>query len=328
MEIEEDKAEILSGLRNKITLGSPIAIMVKNKDAKIFPQEKDNLNSLSVVRPAHADLAGSLKYQEKDIRNILERASARSTVSYVCAGAICKQFLLNFGINIASFTVSVGKIISSKKPKNISEILHKTRKSKLNCIDKEKERLMIKEIDKAEKEKDTLGGIVEIWIEGVPPGLGSFMHFDKRLDAKLASYLVSIPAVKGVEIGLGFEYAKKRGSQSHDAIFYEKKKGFYHKTNNSGGIEGGLSTGEPIVLRIAMKPISTLLNPLNSVNLITKKKEKAPCIRSDTCAILSCGVIAESMCAIALVEVFLEKFGHDTLKEIKENFKRYVKNLK
>jgi chorismate synthase len=328
MQIEEDKIKILSGLRNKITLGSPVALMVKNKDVKIFSQSKDNLEPIYVPRPAHADLAGSLKYQEKDIRNILERSSARETVARVCAGSICKQFLSNFNTKIASFTVSVGKVFSLKKPKNVEEILRKTKKSKLNCIDKEKEKLMIKEIDKVKKDKDTLGGIIEIWIENVPPGLGSFMHFDKRLDAKLASYLVSIPAVKGVEIGLGFEYAKKRGSQTHDTIFYEKKKGFYHKTNNSGGIEGGVSTGEPIVLRIAMKPISTLMNPLDSVNLLTKKKEKAPCIRSDTCAIVSCGVVAESMCAIALTEVFLDKFGQDTLKEIRGNYQRYIKNLK
>ncbi|HIE35802.1 MAG TPA: chorismate synthase [Candidatus Omnitrophica bacterium] len=328
MQIEEDKVEIISGLRNKITLGSPIALMVKNKDTKIFPQKKDNLEPICIPRPAHADLSGSLKYQEKDIRNILERSSARETAARACAGSVCKQFLSKFNIKIASFTVCVGRVSSEKKPRSVEEIIRKTERSKLNCLDKEKERLMIKEIDKAKKDKDTLGGIIEIWIENVPAGLGSFMHFDKRLDAKLSSYLVSIPAIKGLEIGLGFAYAKKRGSQTHDAIYYEKKRGFYHRTNNAGGIEGGISTGEPIILRVAMKPISTLMNPLDSVNLITKEKEKAPYIRSDTCAIVACGVVAESMCAIALMEVFLDKFGKDTFKEIKTNYCHYIKNLK
>lgn len=325
MSVEDDRVIIVSGLRNKLTLGSPIAMLVKNKDVKIFSQKADDLASLSVPRPAHADLAGALKYQEKDIRNILERASARETVARVCAGALCKQFLLNFKINIASFTVSVGSICSSLRPKNILEILSKTKNSKLNCLEKEK--LMLQEIARAEEKKDTLGGIVELWIEGVCPGLGSFMHFDKRLDAKLAASLVSIPAVKGVEIGLGFEYARSSGSSSHDAIYYLKTKGFYRQTNNSGGIEGGISTGSPIVARVAMKPISTLTNPLDSVNLVTKAKEKAPVVRSDTCAIVACGVIAENMSAVAITESLLEKFGADTLTEIKQNYKNYIDAL-
>ncbi|MBU1366817.1 MAG: chorismate synthase [Candidatus Omnitrophica bacterium] len=334
MSIEIDKVEIVSGLRNKVTLGSPITILVKNKDAKIFSQKKDNLTSLSIPRPAHADLAGALKYQENDLRNILERASARETVSRVGLGAICKQFLLNFNIKITSFTISVGDIISQMKPKNILEIISKVKNSKLNCIDREAEKLIVREVEKAQRIGDSLGGVVEVWAEGSPPGLGSFMHFDKRLDSQLAAYLMSIPAVKGVEIGLGFEYARKRGSASHDAIYYTTKKnlpacqqGFYRKTNNSGGIEGGISTGEPIVLRIAMKPIATLGKPLDSVNLTTKQREKAPVIRSDTCAIVACGVIAESMAAICLTEAFLDKFGGDALEEIKTNYKNYIKAI-
>jgi len=336
MSIEQDMVDIVTGLRNKVTLGSPITMLVKNKDARFFSQRKDNLPSLAVPRPAHADLAGALKYQEKDVRNILERASARETVSRVCAGGVCKQFLSNFRIEIASFVTGVGKVASSKKPKDICEIVKKTKNSKLNCIDKDKEKLMIKAIEAADKEKDSLGGVVEVWIEGVCPGLGGFMHFDQRLDAKLAYYLMSIPAVKGVEIGLGFEYAKKKGSASHDSIYYssgeslshtaENKQGFYRKTNNSGGIEGGISTGEPIVLRFAMKPIATLRKPLDSVDLATKKKEKAIVERSDTCAIVACGVIAESMCAIAIAEAFLDKFGRDSLKEIERNYANYTKS--
>lgn len=327
MQIEEDKVEIISGVRNKVSLGSPICILVKNKDQKIYPERDDDLKPVLVPRPGHADLVGCLKFGEKDIQNILERASARETVARVCIGSICKEFLKEFDIKIASFTVSIGEIISFKKPKGVEEIIQKTKSSLLNCIDKEKERLMIKEIERAEKEKDTLGGVVEIWAEGVPPGLGSFMHFDKRLDAKIAYYLMSIPAVKAVEIGLGFECAKKRGSCVHDAIFYSKKRGFYRKTNNCGGVEAGISIGTPIIVRIAMKPISTLGNPLDSVNILTKKKEKASVIRSDICAVAACGVIAESMLAIALAESFLEKFGSDSLREIKKNYKNYLRQL-
>ena len=327
MLIEKDTVEIVSGLRHKATLGSPIALLVRNKDARIFAQGDDKQAKLSIPRPAHADLAGALKYNDKDVRNILERSSARETVSRVCIGSICKQFLANFDINIASFTISVGSVTTDKRPKNIKDISNKVKRSKLNCIDSSKEKSMLKEIEKARLQKDSLGGIIEIQSEGVIPGLGSFMHFDKRLDAKLSSYLMSIPAVKGVEVGLGFEYAEKRGSVSHDEIHYSSRKGFYRNTNNSGGIEGGMSNGEPIIARIAMKPIATLTKPLNSINLSTKKAAKAIVERSDTCAVVACGVIAESMCAIALTEALLEKFGCDTLDEIKANYRNYLKSI-
>lgn len=322
MSIEKDKVIIACGLRNKVSLGSPIALLVKNKDAKIFTQKADSLSQLLIPRPAHADLAGALKYQEIDIRNILERASARETVARVGAGSLCRQFLSNLNVRIASFTAGLGDVISDRKPKAIAEILRKTKKSKLNAIDKEK--LMIQEVKRAQKDKDTLGGIVEIWIEGLPAGLGSCMHFDRRLDSKLAGVLMGIPAIKGVEVGLGFEYALSRGSEAHDPICYLRGKGFYHQTNNSGGIEGGISNGEPIILRIAMKPIATLGDPLDSVNIKSKKKQKAPLVRSDTCAIVACGVIAESMSAIAITESILEKFGCDSLGEIKANYKNYL----
>jgi chorismate synthase len=324
MTIESDTVEIVTGLRNKVTLGSPITMLLRNKDARIFTQSPDNQVKLSTPRPAHADLAGALKYSEYDVRNILERASARETAARVCAGAICKQLLSWFDVAIAGFTVGVGIVASTRKPANVSEILTRTKKSQLGCIDYAKEKLMIKEIERAQETNDSVGGVIELWIEGLCPGIGSFMHFDKRLDARLAAALVSIPGVKGVEFGLGFEYAKYRGSSSHDAIYYSKMQGFYHTTNNSGGIEGGMSTGEPIVVRIAMKPIATLTKPLDSVNLVTKRKEKAIVERSDTCAIVALSVIAESMCAFTITELFLEKFGCDTLSEIKANYRNYL----
>ncbi len=327
MSIESDKVQILTGFRNKITLGSPIAMMVKNKDQAIFAQKKDNLKALSIPRPAHADLAGALKFGEKDIRNILERSSARETVARVCAGALCKQFLGEFGIKVASYTKELGPVALIKSAKNITEILDKTKKSKLNTINKETEKKMLKEIEKAREGNDSLGGVIEIWADKVIAGLGSCMHFDRRLDGKLANYLMSIPAIKGVEVGLGFEYARKYGSKTHDEI-EARGKNISRKTNNSGGIEGGMSNGEPIVLRIAMKPIATLMNPLNSIDLVTKKSAKAPSVRSDTAAIVACGVIAESMSAIAVTECFLDKFGSDSLEQINQNYKNYQKSIK
>jgi chorismate synthase len=328
MQIETDKVEILSGLRNKITLGSPIAMMVKNNDAKINPQGKDSLTEKNVARPAHADLAGALKYGEKDINNILERASARETAARVCVGALCKQFLGLFKTEVASYIRQIGDYKSNKAAKNISSILAKTNSSQMKVVDKKDEREMIKRINQARQNKDSLGGVIEVWVEAVPPGLGSFMHFDRKLDAKIAGYLMSIPAIKGVEIGAGFDYAKKKGSESHDAIYYAEDKGYYHKTNNSGGIEAGISNGEPIVVRIAMKPIATLEKPLDSVDLKTKKKKKASVIRSDTAAVAACSVVAESMCAIAITEGYLDKFGSDSLGQISSNYKTYMRSIK
>jgi chorismate synthase len=327
MEIETDSICLVSGLRNTVTLGSPIAILLRNKDARIFTGKDDAQAALSIPRPAHADLTGALKYHEYDVRNILERASARETAMRVACGALCKQFLSNFGVSIASFTVSVGAAASTKKPSGVSDIMRLTRGSKLNCIDPGQEKRMIKEIERAQSAHDTVGGVAEVWADGVCPGLGSVMHFDRRLDGRLSAALASIPAVKGVEIGLGFAYARARGSTAHDRIYHTSRKGFFHTTNNSGGIEGGMSTGSPIVARVAMKPIATLTQPLVSVNLLTKRKEKAIVERTDTCAIAALGVIAESMCAITITEAFLEKFGCDSLLEIKRNYRAYTRSI-
>lgn len=328
MAIEHDKVEILSGLRNKITLGSPIAMLIKNKDVKLNPQGKDCLGEQNVVRPAHADLAGALKYNEKDINNILERASARETAARVCAGSVCKQFLVLFGTKVASYVKQIGDYQSSKAPKSIDFILAKTKSSVLNALDKKDDQEMVSRINKARFQNDTLGGIIEVWAQAVVPGIGSFMHFDKRLDAKLAGYLMSIPAIKGVEIGAGFGYAGQKGSQAHDAIYYSAKRRFYHKTNNSGGIEGGVSNGEPVVVRIAMKPIATLRKPLDSIDLKNKSKQKASVIRSDTSAVAACSVVAESMCALALTESYLDKFGSDSISEIIRNYRNYLKTIR
>ncbi|OPX29144.1 MAG: chorismate synthase [Candidatus Omnitrophica bacterium 4484_171] len=327
MAIENDKVHIISGMRNKVTLGSPIAMLVRNKDHNVFTQDADDLKKVYVPRPGHADLAGYFKYAAGDLRNILERSSARETAARVCVGAVCKQFLSCFAVKVASFVTAIGKVSSDLKPKSVSDILKKTNKSAVSSIDSDKERLMMRQIDKARKDGDTLGGVLEVWAQGVPPGIGSCMHFDARLDAKIAGYIMSIPSVKAVEIGAGFDYAGMRGRKSHDGIFLSNNSSgrLMRKTNNSGGIEGGISNGEILVVRVGVKPVPTLVNPLPSVNILNKRKEKASVIRSDTCIVEAAGVIAENMIAIALTEAFLDKFGSDSLREIKRNYKSYIK---
>lgn len=328
MKIEKDETQITSGLRNKVTLGSPITLVSANNDARIFAQKDDKQEKLTVPRPGHSDLAGYFKYGEKDVRNILERSSARETLGRVAVGSICKQFLSNFNINIASFVVGVGSVISDKRPKNIAEINKLKKSSKLETIDPKTEKLMIKEIEKANRNKDTLGAIVEVWAENVVAGLGSFMQYDRRLDAQISLALMSIPSVKAVEIGAGFDYAMAKGSLAHDEIYFSKAKGFYRSSNNSGGIEGGMSNGCPIVACVGAKPIPTLRRPLSSVDLTNKKPKKAVVERSDTCVAESLAVITESMLAVVITQNFLEKFGCDSLAEIKRNYNAYIKTFR
>ena len=290
MKIEKDAIHILSGIKGKKTIGSPVSFSIKNKDFKI-----NVLPSVSEPRPGHADLSGALKYGFTDIRCVLERASARETVVRVAAGSICKILLREFGISIKSTRISVGGQTSFKKIKEI--------------------------IDIAKNKGDSLGGVFQVQAANVPVGLGSYVHYDRRLDARLASGLMSIPAIKAVEFGAGFESASKLGSEIHDVIKHSKSKGFYRMTNNAGGLEGGMSNGEIIVARCAMKPIATLGSPLPSVHIKTKKQVKASVQRSDISAVEAAGVIGESMMAIVIADAFLEKFGSDNLKQIKKHYK-------
>jgi len=297
MQIEKDKAQILSGLRKGITLGSPIALLIENKDFSI-----EKLLKVTCPRPGHADLAGFLKYGFTDVRNVLERASARETASRVGIGAICKIFLKEFNIRIISKVLSIGGESTSEAMKN--------------------------KIIEAKDNKDTVGGIFEVVAKGLPCGLGSYVQPDRRLDARLAQNIMSIPGIKAIEIGLGLGYAVSFGSEVHDAIYYNKHKGYFRKTNSAGGIEGGISNGEDIIIRACMKPISTLLNPLDSVNIATLKPTKAAVERSDTCVLKAAGVIAESGVALVLTDVFLEKFGADNLLDIKRAYQDYQKRIK
>lgn len=297
MRIEKDKAQLISGLKSNRTLGSPIALFIQNKDFSI-----EKLARVISPRPGHADLAGLLKYGLSDIREALERASARGTVAYVGVGAVCKILLAEFGIGINSKVLSVG---GEATPAGIKE-----------------------RIAEAICNKDTVGGVLEVSAKRVPPGLGSYAQADRRLDGRLAGALMSIPGIKAVEIGLGLGYAVSPGSEVHDAIYYSKAKGYYRVSNNAGGIEGGITNGQDIVLRCCMKPISTLMQPLDSVNILSKRPAKAAVERSDVCVVQAAGVVAEAQTAFVLADAFLEKFGSDTLSDIKKAYQGYIKRIR
>ncbi len=328
MKIESDKAEILSGIRYEETIGSPVSIQIKNKDFEnwkdIMKIDKGSSNEkITSPRPGHADLPGIFKYGRTDIRDILERASARETAARVAAGAVFKLFLAEFGIKIYSHTISIGKISIKKSVKTFDEI----EDSPLRCTDPRCEKEMIKLIDEAKKKGDSLGGVSEITAIGVCPGIGSHVHFDRRLTSSIASAMMSIPTAKGVEIGEGIKNAKKFGSKVQDEIFYARKKGFYRCTNRAGGIEGGISNGEDITVRIYLKPIPTLSSPLKSVDIMSKKQTLAQKERADVCVVPAAGVIAESMLAYVLTNAFLEKFGADAMNDIKTNYASYVERI-
>ncbi len=322
MKIERDRAEILSGIRRGVTLGSPIALMIGNADFKI-----NVLPEVTRPRPGHADLAGALKYGLDDVRGVLERASARETAARVAVGAAAKTLLAEFGMKIAGHVLEIGGARAKTEKLSFAEIITRAGKSELNCVDPAAEREMKRRIEKARADGDSLGGIFEIIAAGVVPGLGSYAHYDRRLDFRLAGALMSVPAVKAVEIGLGFGYASRPGSSAHDEIFYSRAKGFFRRTNNAGGIEGGVSNGEPIVIRGCMKPIPTLGKPLASVDLRTRKPFRAAVERADICAVPACEVIGEAVVAFELAKAFLEKFGGDSMTEIRRNYRGYLAQI-
>ncbi|MCK4777544.1 MAG: chorismate synthase, partial [Actinomycetia bacterium] len=329
--IEDDTVEIISGVRGGITIGSPICLRIENKDYKNWKnimsiKENENIDNIVKPRPGHADLPGLLKYGANDIRNILERSSARETVGRVAAGAIIKKLMKLFGTTFFSRVIQIGKV----KSKNISIRVMKREyieKSSVRCEDLEAEKIMIEEIAKAKKAGESLGGIFEVVAFNVVPGIGSYVLPEERLDGRLAKAIISIPGIKGVEFGEGFNLAKKTGSKVHDEIYYQKNKGFYRKTNRAGGIEGGISNGEPILIRAAMKPIPSLKKPLMTVNVKTKKSEKAFKERADVCAVPSAAVIGESVTAIEIAKLYLKKFGGDSIDELSKNFKAYSEGI-
>jgi chorismate synthase len=285
MKIEKDRAEILSGIRKGKTIGSPIALLIPNKSTAFFGKV------VTAIRPGHADLPGALKYDQKDIRNVLERASARETAAKVAVGAVAKKLLSVFNIKITS---------------RVNEIGGASTKREWEAL-----------IDEARKEGDTLGGIFEVVATGLPVGLGSYVHWDRRLSANLARAIMGIPAIKGVEFGLGFDVARTPGSLAHDELFYIKGKGFRRETNNAGGLEGGMTNGEPLVIRAAVKPIATLTKPLRSVDLVSKRPTKALVERSDICAVEPAAVVGEAVVAFELAKALLDKFGGDSVEQLR-----------
>lgn len=325
MQIETDIAKILGGVRYGQTLGSPIALFIENRDWENWrvkmaiddPGAESRSEKLTNPRPGHADYAGSLKYQQDDIRNIIERSSARETTMRVALGAICRKFFGEFGVRVYSHVVKIGGVTAAglESDAPLEEYFARVEASPVRCGDASAERAMMEVIDRAVETKDTVGGVFEVIVAGLPVGLGSFVHFDRRLDGILAQAMVSIHAMKGVEFGMGFEVADVYGSQVHDRL-YPAADGARRRTNAAGGTEGGMSNGERIVMRVAMKPLSSLMQPLDSVNLATGEAIAALRERSDVCAVPAAGIVGEAMALLALMNPFLEKYGGDSMSEI------------
>lgn len=337
MQIEKDTVQIVGGIRHGKTTGAPVALVVENKDwthwtkvmsAEPVEEDQEAKRRVSRPRPGHADLNGGLKYNQRDLRNILERSSARETTVRVAVGALARRLLAEFGIQIAGYVLSIGDVTAKRPELPIDELARITEESPVRVADKEAEERMMAAIDAAKADGDTLGGVVEVIVQGVPCGLGSHVQWDRKLDGRIAQAVVSIQAFKGVEFGIGFEAAQRRGSQVHDEILYHEAEGFRRGTNRAGGLEGGMTTGEPIVVRGVMKPISTLYKPLQSVDIDTKEPFTAQIERSDTCAVPAAAVIMENVVAWEVAHAFLEKFGGDSIEEIRRNYEGYLAQVK
>ena len=340
MKIESDTAQFLSGVRHGETIGSPITVLIENRDWENWkealavedrPETRAKYKPLSPPRPGHADLAGCLKFNFRDARYVLERASARETAARVAAGAVAKIFLRGLEMEVASHTLAVGGATLKRRAVPFEEILGLRNKDEvvLNCVDAAAESRMKEEVDRALKTKDSVGGVFEVAARGVPPGLGSAAQWDEKLDGRLAQAVMSIQAVKAVEIGTGVESAHALGSSVHDAIGYDRdEKRFTRKSNHAGGIEGGMTNGEDVRVRGYLKPISTLRQPLESVDFETKQPVKAAYERSDVCVVPAAGVIGEAMVALVLAQAALEKFGGDSIQETRRNFTAYLDQVK
>jgi chorismate synthase len=341
MQIERDVIELLSGAHAGETLGGPIAMLVRNRDWKNWSEIMDpapraddpepRRRAVTRVRPGHADLTGLLKYDRSDARDILERASARETTARVAAGAVCRRFLDEFGVRIGSHLSHLGGIDAARPHPMPDDINAAADASQLRTLDPAAERAMVERIDAVKREGNTLGGICEVVADGLPVGLGSHVSWDRKLDGRIGAAMMSIPAVKGVEIGIGFEAARRTGAEVHDEI--ERAAGrplagnVRRRSNRAGGLEGGMTTGEPLVVRVAMKPISTLMRPLQTVDVATGAAAEATAERSDVTAAPAMGVIAEAMLAIVLADAFIEKFGGDSLTEVRRNYDGYVSHV-
>ncbi|TEB09592.1 chorismate synthase [Pelotomaculum propionicicum] len=330
MKIECDHVKFLSGVRGGMTLGSPLTLYIENKDWSNWsqvmspdPEARVEEKVITRPRPGHADLTGALKYRHKDIRNVLERSSARETAARVAVGSTARRLLEELGIEITGQVLQIGGINADTGQSDPEELKKILASSQVLCADPGAERQMIEKIDQARQNGDTLGGVFEVRVHGVPAGLGSHVHWDRKIDAGLAAALMSIQSVKGVEVGMGFSGAALPGSLLQDEIFYQKDRGFYRETNRAGGIEGGMTNGEVIILRAAVKPIPTLYQPLQSVDLLDKTISRAAVERADVCAVPAACVIGEAVVAWEIARACLEKFPGDSLAELKENWSCY-----
>lgn len=336
MQIEKDAAQIVGGVRHGKTTGAPVALVITNNDWKhwtsvmnIEPIEGNDETKRRVhrPRPGHADLNGGLKYNLKDLRNVLERSSARETAARVAVGAVARQLLAQFGIKVAGHVVSIGGIVAPAPNMDIDELIERTEQSPVRVADPETEQRMIELIDKTKADGDSIGGVVECIVTGVPIGLGSHVQWDRKLDGRIAQAVVSINAFKGVEFGIGFDAANRPGSQVHDEILYSPERGYHRATNRLGGFEGGMTNGEPIVVRGVMKPIPTLYKPLRSVDIDTKEPFTAQVERSDACAVPAASVVMENVVAWEVAKAFLEKFGGDSMEEVRANYDNYLRQV-
>ncbi|PGY18469.1 chorismate synthase [Bacillus cereus] len=335
MQIEKDQVQIVSGVRHGKTMGSPIALVVENRDfthwTKVMGAEplteqeaKEMKRQVTKPRPGHADLNGAIKYGHRDMRNVLERSSARETTVRVAAGAVAKKILAELGIQVVGHVVEIGGVqVENIKYNSIAELQSTTEASPVRCLDEKAGKKMMQAIDDAKANGDSIGGIVEVVVEGMPIGVGSYVHYDRKLDAKLAAAIMSINAFKGVEIGIGFEAAHRPGSEVHDEILWDEVQGYRRKTNNAGGLEGGMTTGMPVVVRGVMKPIPTLYKPLQSIDIDTKEPFTASIERSDSCAVPAASVVAEAVVAWELATALIEQFGLDRIDLIRENIEKH-----
>lgn len=338
MQIEKDLVEITSGVRHGYTLGSPISLIINNDDFKHWvdimgddPVEGDTKirRTISRPRPGHADLNGALKYGHRDMRNVLERSSARETAARVAAGAVAKTLLRQLGIEITGYVKEIAGIKAEEnKPLTSEERQVISDESPVRTLDKNVEKEMMDAIDQAKKEGDSIGGVVEVFVEGMPAGIGSYVHYDRKLDGRIAGSVASINAFKGVEIGLGFEAARRNGSQVHDEIAWSKEAGYYRKSNNLGGFEGGMTTGMPIVVKGVMKPIPTLYKPLQSVDIETKEPFNASIERSDSCAVPAAAVVMEHVVAFELAKAISEQFPFDQFPKLQQALNDYREELR
>ena len=333
MKIEKDHGEIWSGVRHGKTLGSPVGILVENKDWKNWTKKmsiepvKESTKRVTLPRPGHADLAGIQKYGANDIRNILERSSARETTMRVALGSVCRKFIEEFGIEVGSRVVQIHDAIDNEPiPKDITpnQLNQRADQSSVRCLNKEIETLMIKAIDNAKSNGDSVGGIFQVIATGLPYGLGSPMQWDSKLQAKISGMMMSVNAFAGIEIGSGFNKAEKLGSEVHDEIGWDDEK-YIRYSNNAGGIEGGMSNAQPILIRMAMKPIATLIKPLRSIDIDSKEKKLAHKERTDSCAVPAASIIAESMLCFVLADAIIEKFGGDSIEQLKAHIKATAK---